>query len=262
MLFDTIKRDLKKGGVSNIMYIYEIENGSYMEVTIKAGDKRMKFTTTAVGPLEKPRKALIVEPICNNDKVVNFKGDHFSYEILAIPQGEEQKPLLWKQAAVTLMKNAEGKLYHVIVADQEGKQVNRRASYRLFMGCDATMQLEENGKDIETFLKDISATGFSIVCSETMTLDRGANITLTFHDEETDVKFKLYGKVVRMAPIENQASVVYGCKLRTESPYVHKYVVEKQRRKSQHAERVAKQEEASKQDSASGEENLEKDEDK
>ncbi|MFI3176090.1 MAG: PilZ domain-containing protein [Eubacteriales bacterium] len=244
------------------MYIYEIENGSYIEVTIKAGDKRMKFATTAVGPLEKPRKALIVEPVCNNDKVVNFKGDHFTYEILAIPQGNEPKPFLWKQAAVTLMKNAEGKLYHVIVTDQEGKQVNRRASYRLFMGCDAMMQLEENGKEVETFLRDISATGFSIVCSDTLTLNSGTNLTLMFHDEETDVKFKLHGKVVRVAPIENQPSVVYGCKLRTESPYVHKYVVEKQRRKSQHAERVAKQEEANKQQSTSSEENLEKDEDK
>ncbi len=216
-----------------IMEINEIEKDSGVEVFITLGDKCMTFHTTAVGGMPHQQKALVIEPIFNEGKIVNFKGANYTIEAL-VTTGNDAKPWSWKPVVITTMKNQEGKYFHVILADKPGKTVNRRSHYRLFMGVDATIQLNLDKQLFNVLLKDLSATGFSIVCPGDMSLNMGTTVTRAFIDAEEDLKFVLTENVVRKEAAENSQNNIYGCKLKNINPMVQKYVNDKQMKRSRH----------------------------
>ncbi len=215
------------------MEINQIEKDASVEVIIALGEKCMTFHTVAVGGMPDPQKALVVEPIFNEGKIVNFKGANYTIEAL-VTTGTDAKPWSWKPVIVTTMKNQEGKFFHVILADKPGKTVNRRSHYRLFMGVDATIQLNLDKQLYNVLLKDISATGFSIVCPGDMNLNMGTTVTIAFIDAEEDVKFVLTASVVRRETAENSDNGIYGCRLKNINPMVQKYVNDKQMKRSRH----------------------------
>lgn len=215
------------------MNINEVPSGSIIEVTIKAGNRRMAFSSVAVSAMEDPKKVLVVEPMFNGEKLVIFKGQDFSFEVVAIV-GEEAKPYLWKQVAIATMKSGGGKVYHAILSDQPGKKVNRRSSFRLFIGAEGMLQIGNNSEEINVFVKDVSATGFSFVCDPSVELRRGSSVTVAFRDEGDEVRFKLNAGIVRKEEIKDGESIVYGCRLKMESEYIQRYVVDRQRRQSSH----------------------------
>lgn len=213
------------------MYINEVEVGSAIEISISADNRKMEFKSTAVSGIGSPVKGLIIEPIYIDDKMVKFKASDMKIEVIAIC-GELSKLFMWNAVSITSTKSKDGKIYHCIVSDREGKKVNRRTNFRMPLGLRAKMMMNFKKTEYDVIIKDLSSTGYCFICSGDIDVDIRSNVVINFMDAEADVYFTLTAIVVRKAPMADSTEVMVGCRMNSENQSVSRYVIEKQMRQS------------------------------
>ena len=103
--------------------------------------------------------------------------------------------------------------------------MNRRESFRLFLGLGAVVQIGSNKKAVNVILKDISENGFSFVEIEDIDAEN-LPVRLVFNDMKTGIS--LIGNIVRKVTV-GEKKIIYGCTLTSCNIDVARYINEKQR---------------------------------
>lgn len=229
------------------MYISELCGGEAIKLEVTMNGTRVEFVTTVVAVEDKKQvKALegiaqkfpyvVVEAITKGGKVLGFPPRGASYKVTSVDK-KTKKPFEWQNVLVKQVALANGNKYHMLISDQNVKEINRRERYRLWLGCDGLLQMGISKNAASVIIKDISATGIAFILENKSTLDekmipkKSSMVSLSFSDGETNTKFHVTAVVVRVEETEN-GRLLYGCKLTQESGAIAKFVNDKQRERN------------------------------
>lgn len=204
------------------MRILDLEVGAEITIEIKVKTEKLEFKSQI---LDQVKGAAIIEPIRIKGKFLSLNAAGVMISI--IYSEENQAPIMWRPVTLPAVVYKDQNCYKCTMK-ANGISVNRRDSYRLFVGVEATAQIGTNRKGIETLVKDISESGFSFVTDAKVETQIGVPVHIVFDIEK--YHFNLQGRLVRLE--ENEANkLIYGCKLILPNSNISKYIAEKQREK-------------------------------
>ena len=211
------------------MRIEELIPDLAITLFVTINDEQLSFESKILEVL--PKKHLVLaEAVYRNDKIITFRGKNIIVDLLvSMP---DEKPQLFKNVTVTLVKKADNTLCYSLTTVAESKTYNRRQSFRCFVGINTAFRCGTNRVAHPTTIRDVSVTGFSIVCDNDIKLEQNQIIHTILKDyfEESAEKFSfhLYGIVVRVQELEN-GRTLYGCRLNNHVPGLEAYIVKKER---------------------------------
>lgn len=148
----------------------------------------------------------LLTPIQMNGKVVGFPPDcvvNFLYV------GEKQV-YCWKKVKLKAVRY-ENKVYHSAELPGDAETMNRRGSYRVFVGTQMLLTaFSANGpKNYTVQLKDISESGMAFYSKEDF--DIGRTVRLHF-SVKNGQDLPLSSQILRIQEFENRQERLYGCK--------------------------------------------------
>lgn len=178
-----------------------------------------------------PRKHLVLaDAIYHNEKIVTFRAKNIIIDVL-VTLGDD-KPEIFKNVTVTLVKKSDGSLCYNLATIAESKTYNRRQSFRCYVGISTSFQCGPNRSAHIGIIRDVSVNGFSVVCDEALPLEQNQILHVLLKDyfEETNEKFvfHLYGLIARTQLLDN-GSILYGCRLNNYLPALEAYIMKKER---------------------------------
>ncbi len=178
-----------------------------------------------------PRKNMIIaDPVIREGKPVSFRGKNIIVNLLASFQDE--KPLLFKNVSSKLLKKSNGEFCYCFTTIAEGVIYNRRENFRCYVGIGSSVQRGINSAAHTALIRDVSYTGFAVVCDADFSAECGQLLHTVLNDQPkengTVYSFHLYGLIARIQELDN-GKVLYGCKLTGPVPGLDKYIMEKER---------------------------------
>lgn len=178
------------------------------------------------------RHLVLAAPIYHNDKIVTFKRTNILIDLL-VTIGDN-KPEVFKNISVTLVRKGDGALCYNLTCAVESKTYNRRQNFRCYVGLNTAIQMGPNKAARVAIIRDVSANGFSVVSEEPLPFTQGQVIHVVLKDyfEDTAEKFvfHLYGILARTQELEN-GKTLYGCRLNNYVPALEAYIMAKERRR-------------------------------
>lgn len=177
--------------------------------------------------------AVFIEPIRYNKQIINFVRSDIIINVLYIRNN--RKPIEWRGCYIKAVEYR-GKQYHMISSKNVGTEVNRRGSFRVFVGEEGLAQVGKHTGVMKVTIKDISATGFSFVGERESETPLGEGVRLTFEDSIRNVHFDLSGRLVRKEKDDNEKTL-YGCNLYSSNKIVDSYIARRQREQAQHLQK-------------------------
>ena len=140
------------------MIIKEVPAEGNLTIEVSLKERKLEFHSQCV---ESGVNYIYAQPIRIDGKILSFNSEgHLMVNLIYLR--EEKNPIVWKGVGITTVQN-NGKNVYKIVASGEGFEMNRRQSFRLFLGLGAVVQIGSNKKAVNVILKDISENGFSFV---------------------------------------------------------------------------------------------------
>jgi len=121
----------------------------------------------------------------------------------------------------------EEKRYYLLMTDADDVRVNRRDSYRVYVGIPGTAKLGANIAECEAIVKDVSESGIAFIAKNFKLVILGSIIRLTFHDMKQSMGFDIQAIVIRKEPVKKD-ECVYGCIIQGKYPKLSKYIARKQ----------------------------------
>ena len=213
----------------NTMRIDEVSAGQAITLTANLNNEQISFPSTILEVFPK-KKLVLAEPVYREDKVVTFRGNNISVDML-VNRGDDQ-PVLFKNISIALMKKSDGSLCYNLSSATEGKGINRRQNFRCFIGNAVTMQCGLERMTCNAILRDVSVSGFAVITDPNVSLEKNQIIHVLLEDyiEETkeNFSFHLYGLVVRKDEMP-KGRVLYGCRLNNQIAGLDTYIMVKQR---------------------------------
>lgn len=206
------------------MKLYEIGENEQIQIIAKNEKASWEYVTKVV---MNQKNILFIEPIMHNGLVVNFQVDQVQTDVIYV--NEDGKPLVWEKC---LMKSVtyNGEKYHIIYSDKDGRRLNRRETFRQYIGIKGILQIDSTRAMKDVTVKDISETGVAFV-SDNMSLhmeDIG-NFHLNFQDKDCRLSVQIEGTVVREVDVEENRRV-FGATIRKANVDMNEYVAMKQKR--------------------------------
>lgn len=210
------------------MTINDLKSGQKVTIIAFVKGKSLEFPTTI---LDKKNDLLMLNPIMRSEKCVSFKG---------IPVGlmievEDDQPYLFASTPLTILSK-KGKTFYATKITVPAKKYNRRNSFRCFVGAPVNIMLDSNRKTFKAYLKDVSATGFSITMEENdlpNDYEESKSISLTYNEFMEEIFYqanlRLSGDIVRIYHSEENQKVVFGCAFTSKNILVEKYIAAKER---------------------------------
>lgn len=206
------------------MVISEVTADSILNVTATKGNMSVNLITT---PAFTADGDLYAQPFLHDGNVVNFSVPGLAVELMAVKSGEI--PVYFKSVSIAKTKY-EGKVYHCISSDVLGVKLNRRNSFRVFVGeRGEAMELTGGGR-YDVTVKDVSSTGIAFVAknADDSLFQSGDHVHIIFEDTTAYFKIDVVARVVRVLKIE--AGVLFGCAFTRMYPQIDRYVAAKQMR--------------------------------
>lgn len=206
------------------MKLYEIGENEQIQIIAKNEEASWEYTARIV---MNQKNILFIEPIMHNGMIVNFQVGQVQTDV--VYTGEEGKPLVWEKC---LMKSVtySGEKYHVIYSDKDGKKLNRRDTFRQYVGTSGILQIDSTRAMKSVTIKDISETGVGFVCDDmALHMEDIGEFHLSFQDKDLRVSVKIEGTVVREVDVE-ETRRVFGAKIRECNVDLVEYVAMKQKR--------------------------------
>lgn len=206
------------------MKLYEIGENEQIQIVAKNEKASWEYVTQIV---MNQKNILFIEPIMHNGLVVNFQVDQVQTDVIYV--NEDGKPLVWEKC---LMKSVtyNGAKYHIIYSDKDGRRLNRRETFRQYIGIKGILQIDSTRAMKDVTVKDLSETGVAFV-SDNMSLhmeDIG-NFHLNFQDKDCRLSVQIEGTVVREVDVEENRRV-FGATIRKANVDLSEYVAMKQKR--------------------------------
>ena len=210
------------------MRIEELLPGQKITLLVEIGENALNFDTT-VQEVYPKKHMILVDPIMQGEKAISFKGKGIVINVIV---SVEEKPQLFKNVTISLMKKPDGKLCYSITTLAESYLYNRRANFRCYIGLRASVQFGTSRAGQPAILRDVSYTGFAIVCDNDIVIKQGQIVRVVLRDrieeEEKNYIFHLHGIVKRIQELEN-GSLLYGCKLNDRVAGLDQYIMSKER---------------------------------
>ena len=211
------------------MVISDIKPGTKVQIVAARGVRTTDFDTTVID-VDENSLTVRIEPIYSEDKLVGFDIDDIVIG-LYVASKEDSRVYQFPNVSIRSYKTADDIIYQEITCESNlGKITNRRGACRVWVGVAGDVIFGDSLKPHKVTIKDISATGIAFVCDNKTEVTMGMPITVLFSDDVTKQNFQLSATVVRHEDVEH-ARIVYGCRFRSESDIVSRYVNEKQRAK-------------------------------
>lgn len=209
------------------MTLGEVQQNSILHMEVLGKSGRLEYDLPV---LFTAQGAAFVSPITYKGQIVNFNRTDVMINILYTRNDE--KPIQWCGCAVKTVAY-KGNKYHMISCSKIGLEVNRRGSYRLYMGISGLATIDGVDGKMRVVVKDISATGFSFIAPKENMTKEGADVRLAFEEEKSDLRFDLSGRLVRKVELDN-GQIQYGCKLYVSNKVIDNYIAKRQREQAAH----------------------------
>lgn len=211
------------------MRIEELLPGQKVTLMVNVSGQNLEFETTVQESYPKKRYILL-DPIMSGDKAVSFKGKNIIIHLI-VTIGND-KPHLFQNVPVLLQKKSDGTLCYQVASLADSVLYNRRENFRCFVGLDTSVQGGADRSVHPAVIRDISYTGFAVICDAGTNFDTRHVIHAILRDriEETgeNYSFHLYGTIARIQEMNN-GRVLYGCRLNDRVPGLDKYIMAKER---------------------------------
>lgn len=211
------------------MRIEELTAEQSITLLVKLNGEQLTFDTK-IQEVYPKKRLVLAAPIYQNEKVISFRAKNIVVDLLV--NMSDMPPALFKNITITLMKKPDGSLCYRLDTIAESKGYNRRQNFRCFIGRQIAMQCGLNHSTCHAILRDISVSGFAVVCDSTTKLNDNRIIHVLFDDylEETEQKFlfHLYGIIVRTQELQN-GRILYGCRLNNRVIGIENYIMTKER---------------------------------
>lgn len=211
------------------MRIEELLPGQKVSLMVNINGKILEFESVVQETYPKKRYILL-DPVMSGDKAISFKGKGIMVNLI-ITIGDD-KPHLFRNVTILLQKKLDGSLCYQVSTLAESVLFNRRENFRCFIGIQSSVQGGANRSAHPTVIRDISYTGFSVICDAETQFDPRHVLHTVLRDriEETEENyaFHLYGTIARVQELDN-GKVLYGCRLTDRVPGLDKYIMTKER---------------------------------
>lgn len=200
------------------MLIDEIPIGANIEIEVRYKGKSVSFNSKVI---YLHQNSILIDPIVVNDKTIGFN-DNCRVNLIVKIDG---KVYLWDNVAVKLVKY-DGKIYHQISIQGEGKPYNRREAYRMYIGEDMPIYLNtaQGPTTITVLVKDISETGVGFITKEELDINRTIRLKL----KDFNNLISLSGIIVRKEFLPHLDSFLYGCKFHEKNNKLGRFIARKQ----------------------------------
>lgn len=212
-----------------IMQIRDLTNGMNITIVANISGEQLQFDSV-VEEVHPKKRLVLCSPVFHNGKVISFQAKGLVIDILAAP--EEDKPILFKNASITVMKKKDGSFCYNLDCQTEGKAFNRRKYFRCYVGVHSSVRFGPNRSTHSIVIKDVSAEGFAFVCDNDVTFQKEQVVHSVLNDYMAELaenfSFHLYGIIVRSYPLD-ETRTVYGCRLNTKVPGLEHYIMKKER---------------------------------
>lgn len=183
------------------MVLADVKCGQSVSIEVIQDEAKASFQSHAILSLE---EGLLIEAVRHNSQMVNFKKDVY----IIFHVNMDPLPVQFEDVTINAVKY-KGETYHMVCTRSEGIEVNRRRCFRVFIGIEGEVQLNTQGENIPIIVKDVSATGFSIVSEKDLSVSEGT-MKLVYMDN--DMRITLRGVVARTDELEN-GKFLYACEL-------------------------------------------------
>ena len=199
------------------MKINELTPEDKLTISIQVSGKMMEYPTSVA---EIADDTVFLEPIEIGGKKLSFTSDNISVNL--IHYNENDMPDIWRGVKLPMVER-KGQKYYRCTNKMNSIKLNRRSSYRMFVGEKGTAQIGLSRNGIDVLVKDISEDSFAfIVDSEKdAQVNLAAPVRLIF--EVDDYKFSLFGSIVRID------EKLIACRLTIENKQISKFIAYKQR---------------------------------
>lgn len=212
------------------MLIEELKPGQEISLVVNVNNNSLFFTSKVQETLPK-KHTIFVDAVFKGVKPVSFRGKGVILDVLAAVENAD-KPHLFKNVSSTLLKRSNGTFCYGLTTLAESVAHNRRENYRCYIGIETYIQFGPNHAAHEAIIRDISATGFAVVCDNDVNFMQGSLVHVVLNDQIEDFgekyTFHLYGLVARVQDLEN-GKLVYGCRLNNNIKGLDAYIMEKDR---------------------------------
>lgn len=210
------------------MRIEDILTGQRVSLMVYLNNQMLEFETTVQDVFPK-KHFILLDPIMQGDKAISFRGKGIIVNMVLI---DEDKPQLFRNITIQLQKKMDGSLCYQVSTLVESIFYNRRENFRCFVGNETSVQGGTNRLAHPTVIKDVSYTGFAIVCEPDIELDPQYVLHTVLRDRIEEIGenfvFHLYGSIARTQILDN-GKVLYGCRLTGKVPGLDKYIMTKER---------------------------------
>lgn len=212
------------------MQIQQLQPGQKITLQVSANEHSLSFESV-VQEVNPRKHTIYADAVLQGDKPISFRGKGIILDVIATVN-EEEKPILFKNVASTLLKKADGTFCYSLSTIVESVVYNRRKNYRCYVGLETSLRLGPNRAAYSAIIRDVSSTGFSVVCEKSPALGSGQLVHAVLNDQIEDCGkqylFHLYGLVVRTQELEN-GNTVYGCRLNSPVHGLDSYIYQKER---------------------------------
>lgn len=204
------------------MNIDDIEQGFVIELEIKKGDSKTSIKSAIA---TKHGDRIMLDPITMDGKIVGFSDDVVVNMLYPI----NDSLFVWHDVKISPVK-FEKNIYHAVTVDTEGEKMNRRDSFRVYIGQKMTVTsfTSVGPESSEVLIKDISESGFAFI--DTKPIKIGGVVRLTLEIEKSHY-LCLTAKVVRSEE-RDRADMLYGCKFMERNKILGEYLMRFQRDKA------------------------------
>ncbi len=211
------------------MHIEELLPGQKVTLQVTVNGTELSFDTQ-VQETNPKKHFILLDAVMQGNKGISFKNPNINVNLFVCLEGE--RPFLFQSVTALLQKKPDGTLCYLVVAPTVGVPYNRRENFRCYVGTNGHINHSSLDGPHTTIVRDVSYTGFSVVCAPETILDEGQIVHVILRDElvETNEKFSfhLYGLIVRTQILPN-GSILYGCKLNNRVPGLDQYIMVKER---------------------------------
>lgn len=218
---------VKKYGVFS-MKLYEIKDGEYITITAKNSETDASLEYMAPILFCK-QEILFIEPIRSNHTIINFEVPDIQIQITYV--SSDGMPLEWRGCTIKQFVYEE-KVYQIIYCANEGKHINRRKTYRQYLGYIGTLRIQKDYEKVGVTVKDISVTGISFVSVKELSMEDIGRFRLEYTDEEFGLLVQVTGEPIRMEQLAD-TRFIYGCRLIETNMNVGKYIARKQKKEAE-----------------------------
>ncbi len=234
------------------MQLNEIPGGNKITLNVKSNieDKFVKLETTVLETIEANDKeyldnlyldregifVLYVEMIYHGDAFVTFENTNVTVNVIA--SSELSRPTYFRDVTVKNEVLPSGKKIYVIETYTEGREFNRRESFRVDLNAHGVISHGDNQGTDSVVVKDLSQTGVAIITTIPGNYDIGQKFKLVFYastigmyGQKEENQYSIAITIVRTRDL-GEGRTLLGCTLDRTPDEITKLVIKKQSEKS------------------------------